>query len=175
MKLIAVLLTMAFSFSAAATDMDEIHSCLRNWGKTPFSKDNPDFRVITSKVRVMGVGDNVEDTRPTEKPELVLLKPAVSVMSKSVMKLMNPNGWYCIKGKVDVMGKSEIELHCKAHMASSKESATVMGSNKTETGVTVMGSTTVNRVCDGTSTPETDAPKKPGKASKEKEDDSKAE
>jgi hypothetical protein len=144
-KLFAILLTLGFSFSAAATDMDEIQNCLRSWGKTPFSKENPDFRVITSKVRVMGIGDNVEDTRPTEKPELVLLKPAVSVMSKTVISLMNPNGWYCLKGKVDVLGKSEIKLHCHAHMASSTDSTTVMGSNKENAGVTVLGKSTVTR------------------------------
>jgi hypothetical protein len=149
MRLIAVLLTLAFSFSAAASDMDEIQNCLHAWGKTPFNKTNPDFRVISSKVRVMGIGDNVEDTRPTEKPELVLLKPAVSVMSKSIMQLMNPNGWYCLKGKVDVLGKSIINLNCKAHMASSTDTATVLGSNKEESGVTVLGKSVVNRVCDG--------------------------
>ncbi|MGZ3723785.1 MAG: hypothetical protein ACXVA9_12670, partial [Bdellovibrionales bacterium] len=71
MKLIAVLLTIGFSATSAyASDMDEVQNCLRSWGKTPFSKENPDFRVISSKVRVMGIGDAVEDTRSTEKPEL---------------------------------------------------------------------------------------------------------
>jgi len=150
-KLIAVLLTLGFSFSAFATDSDEIQNCLKTWGKTPFSKDNPDFRVISSKVRVMGIGDSVEDNRPTEKPELVLLKPAVSVMSKSIMTLMNPNGWYCIKGKVDVLGKTEIKLHCKAHMASSNDTTTVLGSNKENSGVTVLGKSIVTRSGEGCS------------------------
>lgn len=147
MKFIAILLLTAFSLSAFASDEDEIRTCLHNWGKTPFSSERPDFRVISAKVRVVGIGDNVEDSRPTDKPELVLVKPAVSVMSKSVMELMNPNGWYCLKGKVDVMGKTEINLHCKAHMTSSKDSATVLGSNKEDTGVTVLGKSVVNRVC----------------------------
>ena len=146
-KAFIVLLSMLFAVSAYAADDDEVANCLRSWGKHPF-KEKPEFRVISSKVRVMGVGSNVEDTRPTDKPELVLLKPAVSVMSKSTMDLMNPNGWYCLKGKVDVLGKTEINLHCNAHMASSTGGVAVMGSNVEEKGVTVLGKSVINRKCE---------------------------
>ena len=145
MRLAALFIGLIFSAVAGASDSDDIQSCLHNWGKTPFTKDS-EYRTISSTVRVMGIGDALSDTKETAKPELILLKPAVSVMSKSIVKLLNPNGWYCIKGKVDVLGKTEIELHCKAHMASSKDGATVMGSNNDKNGVTVLGKSTVNRV-----------------------------
>ena len=128
------------------SDQDEIQHCLRRWVKHPFVKSSPDFRTMATKVKVMGIGDEMSDTRATGKPELVLLKPSVNVLSKSVMSLMNPNGWYCIKGRVDVLGKSEINLHCKAHMASSNDGATVLGSNDSNTGVTVLGKTVVTRL-----------------------------
>lgn len=163
MKLFAVLFALLFSLTAFASDEDDIQRCLKNWGKHPFAKEHPDFRIITGKVRVMGIGSNVEDTNPTDKPELVLIKPTVSVMSKTSLDLMNPNGWYCLKTKVDVMGKTEINLNCKAHMAMSKDGTTVMGSNKEEQGVTVLGKSVVNRRCGG------DSEKKEAKAESKNE------
>jgi hypothetical protein len=62
------------------------------------------------------------------------------------MTLANPNGWYCLKGKVDVMGKTEINLNCKAHLATSTDSVTVAGSDDNDTGVTVLGKSVVNKV-----------------------------
>jgi hypothetical protein len=146
MKFFALILALAFSFSAAASDLDDIKACLHYWGKTPFSKESPEFRVVSSKVKVMGIGDDFVDSNKTAKPDLVLLKPAVTVMAKSVMSLLNPNGWYCIKGKVDVLGKGEINVACKAHLATSRDGTTVMGSNDAETGVTVLGKSTITRV-----------------------------
>jgi hypothetical protein len=145
MKKLILLLALQ-SIAASATDMDEIQQCLRSWGTHPFAKENPEYRTISSKVKVMGIGNEMTDTKNTTKPELVLLKPSVNVMSKSVVSLLNPNGWYCVKGKVDVLGKTEINLHCKAHMTSSNDGATVLGSNEAETGVTVLGKSIVNRV-----------------------------
>jgi hypothetical protein len=146
MKFLVVIFSLAFSLAAfASTDSDDIQNCLHRWEKHPFAKANPDFRVITAKVKVMGIGGEVVDQVKTEKPELILLKPNVTVMSKSVISLLNPNGWYCVKGKVDVMGKSEIMLACSAHLAASG-GATVLGSDDAETGVTVLGRSTVERV-----------------------------
>lgn len=146
MKFLAALIALTFSTVCMATDMDDIQQCLRTWGKHPFAKESPTFRTMSSRVKVMGVGDDMSDTKVTDKPDLVLLKPAVNVMSKSVVSLLNPNGWYCMKGKVDVLGKTEINLHCNAHMAASSDGTTVMGSNESDTGVTVLGKSVVNRI-----------------------------
>lgn len=133
--------------SAHATDADEIKICLDHWGKTPFG-DKPEFRVVGGKVKVMGIGGNIDESKKTEKPELVLLRPAVTVMAKTVIDLRNPNGWYCLKGETAVMGKMQINLDCHAHMASSTSGATVMGEDQSNSGTTVMGSTVVTRVGD---------------------------
>ncbi len=147
MKIIgALILGLSFSAIGWASDMDELKECLRHWGKHPFSKSEPEYRTIAGKVKVMGIGGEMIDMVKTEKPALILLKPSVNVMSKSVITLMNPNGWYCIKGKVDVLGKTEVNLHCHAHMASSSDGTTVLGSDDSETGVTVLGKSTLNRV-----------------------------
>jgi hypothetical protein len=143
------LLAIMFLFPVLshASDADEIRACLEHWHEHPFKGEHPKFRTLISRVKVMGIGDEVGDTAKTAKPDLVLVKPNVTVMSKSVLKLLNPNGWYCLKGKVSVLGKSEIQLHCKAKLASSNSGAVVMGSDNADTGgVTVLGETRVTRV-----------------------------
>jgi hypothetical protein len=79
-----------------------------------------------------------------------LIKANVAVLSKATLDLMNPQGWYCLKGQVSVLGKSEIHLHCSAHLTSSSDGATVMGASDTDKGVTVLGSTRVIRSGDCT-------------------------
>ncbi len=143
---LAIAATLLFTFGAWAEDSDEVKNCLQHWGTHPFGKTEPHFRTISSKVRVMGVGGEITDAAHTDKPEIILIKPAVNVMSKSIMTLSNPNGWYCMKGKVDVMGKTEININCTAHLASSNDSVTVAGSDNNETGVTVFGKSVVNKI-----------------------------
>lgn len=132
------------TFASDESDREAIDGCLNHWGKHPFGK-SPKFRIIAGKVKVMGTGEDVDDGVKTEKPELVLVKPNVAVMSKSTLRLMNPNGWYCLKGRVAVMGKTEVDLACKASLASSSDGATVMGGGE-QNGVTVMGSSQVNKI-----------------------------
>ncbi len=138
---------LTYGTVARADDVEEIKTCLAHWGKSPFKVDSP-FRVVTTRVKVMGIGGDVDESTKTDKPELVLIRPAVAVMSKSILNLRNPNGWYCIKGEVAVMGKMEINLDCHAHFTSSKSGATVMGSDDNQVGTTVMGSSNLNRVGD---------------------------
>lgn len=146
----SILIGLAFliggQLAVAATDTDEIKYCLQHWGDHPFNKKAPTFRIMSSKVKVMGIGNETQDKEVTKTPDLVLIKPAVNVMSKSVINLMNPNGWYCLKGKVDVLGKTEINIHCKAHLATSTDNTTVMGSNTEDTGVTVLGKSVIHRL-----------------------------
>src|SRR6516165_8562929 len=113
MKSVLVLLLAAFSFQAYASDMEDIQECLHNWKKHPFAAE-PEFRTIGAKVKVIGIGDDMIDNKTTKQPELILLKPAVNVMSYNVINLLNPNGWYCMSGRVDVMGLTEINLNCNA-------------------------------------------------------------
>jgi len=144
-------LTFAFvtaSPIARASESDEsaIQSCLAHWGKHPFSAKDPKYRVIQGRVKVMGIGGDIKDDEKTAQPELVLVKPQVNVMGKSEMNLLNPNGWYCLKSKVAVLGKTVINLHCKASLASSADGATVLGGADEQNGVTVLGSSKLNRV-----------------------------
>jgi hypothetical protein len=111
---------------------------------TPFDANNPSYRSVSGKFKIFGIGEDINESIPTEKPELVLIHPNVSIMTGSSMELMNPNGWYCLISKVNVMASSTINLHCKAHLASSKEGTTVLGGGDDQ-GVTVMGKATINR------------------------------
>jgi hypothetical protein len=148
----AALVSISFStVSARADDGDltAIQGCLAHWGKTPFSKKDPTFRTLSAKVKVLGIGGETVDDQVTTAPDLVLIKPNVAVLSKATLNLLNPEGWYCLKGQVSVLGKSEIHLHCSAHLASSKDGATVLGGSDTDQGVTVLGSTRVMRLGSG--------------------------
>ena len=133
-----------------ADDLGAVQACLANWGDHPFDTRNPKFRVLGSQVKVFGIGGSINETYKTPEPELVLIKSNVSVMTKSRMNLLNPNGWYCLQGKVNVMAKSIITLDCKSHLASTNPGTTVLGSSESEEGVTVMGKAEIHRVnCGG--------------------------
>jgi hypothetical protein len=146
-KILLIALCVAFGSAFAAEDKDEVQTCLKNWKTHPFKGKESDFRVIGSKVKVLGMGDEMIDGQKTNTPELVFVKPTVNVMSKSVIRLLNPNGWYCLKSNVAVMGKTEIEVDCKAKLASATTGATVLGKDETDNGnVTVLGKNTITKV-----------------------------
>ena len=91
----------------------------------------------------------MQDDRETEQPELVLIKPSVSVFSKGTLELLNPQGWYCLESKVAVFSAVDIQIDCRANLASSSDGATVLGSNDRRDGVTVFGKSNVTRIgCD---------------------------
>src|SRR4051794_11484017 len=76
------------AFAAAEGDSQAIQECLAHWGKHPFGKGTPTFRTFSSKVKVMGIGAaDINDEQATDKPDLVLVKPNVTVMSKTELNL----------------------------------------------------------------------------------------
>ena len=130
-------------------DKDALNGCLKNWGQHPFVEGNLDYRTIAPSVRVFSTGVSVQDNRETKEPELVLIKPSVSVLSVVTVRLLNPQGWYCLYGKVSVFSAVDIHIDCRANLASSRDGATVLGSNDRRDGVTVFGTSNVNRIgCD---------------------------
>lgn len=151
MKKLLLLLSLAVLSSTAFADDgddDAIKECMRKWKNHPFNAKQLDYRTISTKVKVLGVGGDVNDSDKTSSPELILVKPGVSVMSKTVYRLENPNGWYCMKGRVSVLGKIEIDLHCKANLASSQDDLSILGASDNKSGGTsVLGSVRINRQC----------------------------
>ncbi|MFB3082651.1 MAG: hypothetical protein ACE1Z4_04225 [Gammaproteobacteria bacterium] len=142
--LLFVLLGTFISPTLASASLESVQACLSSWPDHPFDAHNPSYRTVSGKVKIFGIGEDINESIPTEKPELVLILPNISIMTGSSMTLMNPNGWYCLSSKVNVMASSEINLHCKAHLASSKGSTTVLGGGDDQ-GVTVMGKATIYR------------------------------
>ena len=140
-------MAMAMSVpSLAAEGVDPaIASCLRAWGKQPFGS-NPRYKTLSTSVKVFGIGANPADTERTGAPALVLVNPGVNVMGGTTLELLNPNGWYCFKSNVNVMGSLRIKAACKAHLASAHDGTTVLGSNSDNKSVTVMGKTQVELV-----------------------------
>jgi hypothetical protein len=150
-KLTLLLLVLSFSSFVHADDADmtDIKACLKNFGKHPFNAENPQFDVLKAKVKVLGIGGTTVDDNITKEPKLILIKPNVTVLSKTNLNLLNPNGWYCLKGQVSVLGKAIINLHCTAKITSSSDGVTVLGGSDGDNGVTVLGKTKVVRVgCD---------------------------
>ncbi len=128
----------------AATDPN-IESCLRAWGKHPFGA-SPSFRTMGASVKVFGIGHNPADTKRTNTPALILVNTGVNVMGGTTVELLNPNGWYCFRSNVNVMGSLRIRAHCKAHLATAHDGTTVLGSNSANKSVTVLGSTQVELI-----------------------------
>jgi hypothetical protein len=153
-RLVLVLGTFLSSLSLVAardaravSEVDAISSCLAAWGEHPFrSAEEQPFKVLSPSVKVLGVGEDVTDETETDRPQLVLVKPSVNVLTKSTFRLMNPNGWYCFAANVTVLAKSEITAHCRAHLASSRDGVAIAGGNKGTEGVTVLGKAVVRRV-----------------------------
>lgn len=143
---LVLLLALSAPARALAEEVDSsIAACLKAWGTHPFGK-NPKYKTMQTSVKVFGIGKSTSDTETTSGPALVLLNPGVNVMGGSTVELLNPNGWYCLRTTVNVMGGMNIRAHCKAHLASTSDGATVLGNSSENKGVTVMGSTNVERI-----------------------------
>jgi hypothetical protein len=142
----------AVSIPAFANDQAALDGCINSWGKnSPFKKGTPANSVIAPSVKVFGVGGSGQvNDQATDKPALVLVRPAVNVMGKSRIRLENPKGWYCFRSNVNVAGSMEIEAPCNAHIASAKEDGTSVGAvDETNKGVSVFGALRITRYgCD---------------------------
>jgi hypothetical protein len=142
----AIGMAMSMSVPAVAAEVDSaIASCLRAWGKQPFGA-NPRYKTLSTSVKVFGIGENPADRERTSSPSLVLVNTGVNVMGRTRLELSNPNGWYCFKSNVNVMGSLIITAACTAHLASAHDGTTVLGSNSDNKSVTVMGATRVELV-----------------------------
>jgi hypothetical protein len=150
LPMILLLPVLVLSGALGAAEQDDpqaIQECLKKWGKHPFKGENPPYKELGGGVKVLGIGKSVADTEVTSAPRLVLVNPAVSVLTKNTYRLLNPNGWYRLKDNVTVLGKSVIEAHCNAHLTASSKSVTVLGSSRQGAeGVTVLGKAIVTRV-----------------------------
>ena len=136
----------------SAEEVDSsIAACLKLWGDHPFGK-NPQFKTLGTSVTVFGIGNGHGDTMPTSSPTLVLINPALNVMGGSTIELMNPNGWYCLRTMVSLIGKLRIRAHCKAQLAVTSSGSTVLGNNAEnrsvkDLSVTMIGALSVERPC----------------------------
>lgn len=125
-----------------------LDSCIATWGKaSPFKKGAQPDSVIATGVKVFGIGQGQSgDDAPTARPALVLVRPAVNVMGRTVIRLVNPNGWYCFSSNVTVAGSLQIEAHCQARIASAREDGTSVGAtDESNKGVAVFGALRVTR------------------------------
>ena len=150
--LLAFCLALSFPLAVPAREVDSsIAACLKAWGDHPFGK-HPQFKTLETSVKVFGIGRTIGDTEPTSSPSLVLINPIFNVMGASTVELLNPNGWYCLRTTVSILGRVSIRAHCKAHLASTSAGSTVLGNNSQNRNikditVTAMSSVSVDRPC----------------------------
>ncbi len=145
--LATILLAAAFG-AQAATQQQALDGCIASWGsKSPFKKGTPATSVIATGVKVFGIGSSQSgNDAPTDKPALILVRPAVNVAGKSTIRLNNPKGWYCFRSNVTVAGAMHIQAHCTAQIASAKEDGTSVGAvDESNKGVAVFGALRVTR------------------------------
>ena len=147
-RILLVALLAAAPAIALASDQPALDACIASWGKaSPFKKGKAADSVIGTGVKVFGIGSGQSGNDPaTDKPALILVRPAVNVAGSSTIKLSNPNGWYCFRSNVTVAGAMRIEAHCKAQIASAKEDGTSVGAvDESNKGVAVFGALRVTR------------------------------
>ena len=150
--LVGLCLALSFPVAGSAREVDSsIAACLNAWGDHPFGK-TPKFKTLDTSVKVFGIGTEPGDTQPTSSPSLVLINPSFNVMGGSTIDLLNPNGWYCLRTTVSILGKVSIRAHCKAHLASTSAGATALGNNGEnrnfkDLAVTAMSALAVERPC----------------------------
>ena len=150
--LLASCMALSFPMVVPARDADSpIAACLKAWGNHPFGK-TPQFKTLETSVKVFGIGRASGDTEPTSAPSLVLIDPSFNVMGGSTIELLNPNGWYCLRTTVSIMGTLNIRAHCKAQLAATSAGTTALGNNSEnrnikDIAVTAIGSISVARPC----------------------------
>ena len=150
--LLAFCLALSVPTAVSAEEVDSsIAACLKAWGDHPFGK-NPQFKALETSVKVFGIGNTIGDTEPTSSPSLVLINPIFNVMGVSAVELLNPNGWYCLRTTVSLLGKVSVRAHCKAQLAATSDGNTARGNNSENRaiknlGVTVMGTISIERPC----------------------------
>lgn len=133
----------------AGGDAAALDACLNAWGQHPFGS-RPVYTRLSTGVKISGVGPASADRTATDHPSLILVEPMVNVLGDASLTLANPNGWYCLRAPVNVLGALRIQLHCRARMAAASGGATVWGTGHAAPGVAVMGAIQVERIgCDG--------------------------
>jgi len=137
----------------SASELAVINRCLGAWTDHPFTDPaNEEVRVIQTSVRVMGFGGGEpQDTLATDQPQLVLIQPAISAVSRTTYRLENPNGWYCFNTTTTVLGQNRMHLACGAQLANSRDGIAILGDDETssEGGVVVLSEIEVYRgACD---------------------------
>jgi len=136
----------------SAEEVDgSIAACLKAWGDHPFGKA-PQYRTVGTSFKLFGIGSGIADTQPTSTPSLVLINPSFNLLGASTIDLLNPNGWYCMRTTVTIMGKVNIRAHCKAQLALTSAGVTAVGNNVQNVNVknvtvTAIGSFSVERPC----------------------------
>ena len=146
-RYLAAATLLALAAPAFANDQQAANECIAAWGsQSPFKKGKKPDQIISTGVKVFGLGSSQKSDGATSGPVLVVVHPAVNVAGKHTIQLGNPNGWYCLRNQTTVAGKIAIRAHCKAHLAHTQDGgAAVLAADDTNKGVAVMGALRVER------------------------------
>ncbi len=151
--LLALCLALSIPTAVSAKEIDSsIAACLKAWGEHPFG-ENPKYKTVGMSFKVFGIGSMASDTERTASPSLVLIEPSFNLLGGSTMELLNPNGWYCVRTTVSLLGSVSVRAHCKAQLAGTSAGNTAVGNNAEnrnfrDLAVTSVGHLFVERPCD---------------------------
>lgn len=151
--LLVTCLALSFPTAVSAKEVDSsIAACLKAWGDHPFG-EAPQFKSLEGSLTAFGIGRKAGDREPTSAPSLVLIEPSFNVMGGSTIELLNPNGWYCMRTMLSIVGTLSVRAHCKARLAATSAGSTAVGNNIEnrnikDLAVTSIGTVEVERPCD---------------------------
>ena len=107
-----------FNLVEEGTIPEPLGNCLQQWGpeNTPF-----DEGAVRQYLSLNFNGDDVsyKDIFMTDEPKLTFLEITADEVDDINLRLMNPNGWYCLNVAVTTMDDLTIKVHCEAKILQS--------------------------------------------------------
>jgi hypothetical protein len=115
------------NFSPDVTDTETMKKCLNQWTIHPFAtvtKANSKSIGIGVAVGPFQIG-GVNDLSPSPEPQLVVVNATLNLGGKATYKMLNPNGWYCLKLNFSLSDEKNIadttwRLECNAKLSESE-------------------------------------------------------
>ena len=106
-----------------ASDIDkvDIGNCMFNFSGHPFdlTSGTLSFRRIEFDKITGTLAIALTDDKPTDQPQIVLIRALETIGSELIFNLKNPKAYYCFKNIDDLGTDYEIHLNCEAQVSES--------------------------------------------------------
>ncbi|MDH5775614.1 MAG: hypothetical protein OEZ57_11945, partial [Nitrospirota bacterium] len=61
-----LLLSLLLMPTVASANLDAVRVCLASWPDHPFDANNPTFRSVSGKFKIFGIGEDINESTPTD-------------------------------------------------------------------------------------------------------------